>query len=85
MRVRLFVAIWDISLEMPMLDEGSLLETGSLSPRRTAEDWRGGGGPCMLTPCPSVDSAACEMASSFRTCVLVLLFKTYEGISNRDK
>jgi hypothetical protein len=76
-RVQLSVAVWDISLEMPMPDEGSLLETGSLSPRRTVEDWRGGGQSRTLTPCPSVDSAAGKM-SSRRTCVLELLSKTYE-------
>jgi hypothetical protein len=79
MRVRLSVAVWDISLEMTLLDEGSLLETVSLSPRRTAEDRRGAGGSRKLIPCPSVDTAAGEMASSRRTCVLELLFKTLRG------
>jgi hypothetical protein len=77
MRVRLSVGVWDISLEMPLLGEGSLLETWSISPRRTAEDRRGGGRSRTLIPFPSVDSAGGEMASSLRTCVLELLFKTY--------
>jgi hypothetical protein len=77
MRVRLSVAVWDISLEMPLLDEGSLSETVSLSPRRTAEDRRGAEGSRKLTP--SVDTAAGEMASSRRTCELELLFKTIRG------
>jgi hypothetical protein len=62
MRVRLSVVVWDISFEMPMLDEGSRSETESLSPWRTAKDWRGGrDGSRTLTPCPSVGSAGVEM------------------------